>query len=286
MHICYRRGGGFVFAVLQILEREKDFFSIVRERFNPTKPVISSIAVRSGAPFFTVTVKKTKNGVPWQSVKTMCGRLSQRLLVAGDEALPDGYGMDLFEPSALPAKLILNCAVEAFSRCEAQAARLSVCIVDRKGVLSNIIDGLVMHASTIKIVTDKLSLYSLTASDIMERFGATLIIDDNISLAKNCTAVITTDISLLEGSERGVIFAPQCRHNTGYHNVVTGERIVMPEEYVRLNPEGLSPLIFASALHELCGVAVLEKSSFERILLNSSPVSIFEIARLLAREAG
>lgn len=275
-----------MFAVLQILEREKDIFSIIRERLNPSKPAISSKAVRSGAPFFTVTVKKNKNGVPWQCVKTMCGRLSQRLLVVGDEVLPDGYGMDLFEPTVLPAKLILNCAVEAFSRCEAQAAKLSVCIVDRKGVLSSIIDGLVMHAATIKIVTDKSSLYALTASDIMERFGATLIIDDNISLAKDCTAVITTDISLLEGSEKGVIFAPSCRRNTAYHNVVTGDGIVMPEEYVRIKPEGISPLIFACALHELSGVAVLERSCFERIFLNSSPVSIFKIARLLAREEG
>ncbi len=283
--IYVTEGAGFVFAVLQILEKEKDVFSIVREKFNPTKPVISSVAVRSGAPFFVVTVKKTKYGVPWQTVKTVCGRLSQRLLLPEGLTLPDGYGMDSFEPAVLPAKLILNCAAEAFSRCETEASRLSICIVDRKGVLPHIIDSLIMHAATIKIVTDKLSVYSMAAADIMERYGATLIIDDSIGLAQNCTAVITTDISQLSGSEKGLIFAPQCRHRADFKNVVTGEGIAMPEEYLRLIPEGVNPLLFASALHELCGVAVLEKAAFQKYLLNSAPASIFDISKLITHIA-
>ncbi|HZJ78380.1 MAG TPA: hypothetical protein VFD52_06260 [Clostridia bacterium] len=272
-----------MFAVLYVLERDKDWLAAFRERFKPAQPVIYSVGVKSGAPFFKVKVKETRNGIPWQSVKSICGRLSQKLLLTKDIQLPEKYDMDVFVPEVLPARLIFNCAAETLSRCAAKTSQLSVCIVDKKGVLSQFIDNIVMYATTIKIVTKDVCSYSIVASEIMDKFGATLIIDDNIKLAQDCTVVITTDISMLSGKEEGIIFAPSNTCEGSFKNVVSGEGVNMPTEYQELLPEGIEPLLFASALHELCGVDTLGNCYFQKLMIDLTPSNTYDVAKLISK---
>lgn len=60
-----------MFAVLKLLPREKGLRARIRERFEKNEPTVTQIAVKSGAPFFSVEMHMGRDGADWMTIASV-----------------------------------------------------------------------------------------------------------------------------------------------------------------------------------------------------------------------
>ncbi|MCL2507664.1 MAG: hypothetical protein FWF05_00665 [Oscillospiraceae bacterium] len=252
-----------MFVILQIGERKKDVLSRLKERFSPEEPGLSKIAVRNGAPFFILRVRRRKDGVPWAEVKSAAGKGAARMLYTSDDRPPESMKLRAFEPDRLPFWGIWNSAAGLLKNSGVNPPELRLGIVDCEGELCGELSRAVMLASVVRVVTRKTRLYEAAAEKMMERYGASVLVGSDEAFVENCNFVVRKEGLAIGGH--------------GSSCAVTGSGFELPAEYAGLRPENVDETLFACALYECCGVRALGKQPFENLFWNGTKESQPEI---------
>lgn len=157
-----------MFSVLCINERQKG----LRKRQEKIEAI--QTPVKGGAPFRIINVTPGKKGINWYRIACQAGCASRNMI------FPDGFefqGNDYisrYVPDTLPLLILLNTAAAKLGK--DTAAKRKILVVDKKGVLANYTDRIILCASKIKIVTDNPERYYKPSLDLMEHYGASPII--------------------------------------------------------------------------------------------------------------
>lgn len=246
-----------MFVVLQPEERENTLLSRIADYLHPFEPQLIPIAVKGGAPFFIMNcpVKKgcgadISDTVSWQKIAASVGRCASRMLIPSWIEIPCDCGISRFVPKYLPHRIALNSAAAKLRSCQLSPAEITVGIADSLGILAGDIEQLVMLASTIIVVSNRRSKYEEVAVTIMEKYGAAIVIADDLSALSECNFIVTTDDRMIPPGTNCTVLCAQT-DNPQFIHITDAE---LPFEYQKMLPYGIDALQFASALYELCGV--------------------------------
>ncbi len=285
-----------MFACLQPLPKENAPLARLRQWRNPMPPQMIRVNPPTGAPFFRLEVQQGRDGIPWNAVEQAAGRLRTRMLfpegvnpppqpatAAGKKSAATEPGIRPFEPKRLPALLALRAAQQVLRRCETPARHLSVALVDPRGLFTRSLEPLVPLVGNLRVYCPDFSLYRAAAALLLERYGMTLILSDSLGCFAQCDVVVAPELRLFTGRERGLIFTPDQDTPLPNCRVVLGVNPQLPKAAAALRPAGIDPLLFASALFELCAVKECEHLQFQAFCLplREESFSIADLASLL-----
>ena len=226
-----------MFCTVTVLPREKK--GLFRCRRCSVEAV--QTAVRGGAPFLRLTVTPGKKGVDWSLAEQAAGRSGRFALLPDGIEWPADCRLRRFVPEVLPLKIMLNTAAQALRDGKEQGR--SLLIRDENAVLSPYIDCVVPCASRLKVQTERPELYYEAAARVMERFGAAVAVSPMDAAAEAVDAAVTNEP------------VPNARVNFAAQRLLGGQiPFTVPEEYLRLCPEQIDPLLFLCALYECGGV--------------------------------
>lgn len=252
-----------MFGILKIEDRKKGFINSLRYALNKPEPMLQKITVKNGAPFFVLTVTKNKSGgVDYQEIYKILGRCAKRIVVSRDTDIDETDSIGLFRPEILPHLMLFNSGIKlAGNYVKAQSGnKLTAVVIDKNGVLNERIIPLVKLFNNIKIVTAKPQNYESVSEKILDEWGLPLLITDNEASASVCDFILSPFKS--ENAVLSDCIAVK-NQESGSLTRFTGEGVTLPAEYSELIPENVDPLIFSSALFELCGVTSLSTLCFD-----------------------
>ena len=262
-------------------------------------PALVRVDPPAGAPFFRLEVPVRRGrALPFAAMEQAAGRLRTRML------FPEGItppptpvarsaaqsqlepGLRAFQPKRLPLLLCLRAAQHALRTAGVPARELRVTVVDTKGALSHAMELLVPLAGSLRVYTPDFSLYRAAAARLLHRYGATLILSDSAGCFAQSHVVVADDLRLFTGREQGLIFTPDTETSLQGCRVVRCHLPQLPEAYAKLCPAGIDPLLFASALYELCGVKEMERLRFGHYAFDgvSQSYTAQDLARILEKD--
>lgn len=257
--------GVFMFGVLKIEERKTGLINRIKYIFNKPQPLLEKVTVKNGAPFFAVTIFENTDGtIDYNEIYRILGRCAKRLVISRDTDFTETRDVGLFRPSLLPYLLLFNSGVKLSKKYteEQQTNKLTLGIIDLDGILKERIIPLVQIFANIKIITDNPLNFEPVCDKILSEWGLPIIITDNENGVADCDFILSPFI--IPNS----VFSNCCAIRNSENGALTrfsGEGVTLPPEYSQLIPENTDPLIFASALFELCGVNSLSDMSFDKM---------------------
>lgn len=271
-----------MFAALIIRPQSNKFLKRKFQNIFPKKTEVLQTAVRNGAPFFTVIVSRKKGEIPWEDIEFYVGNCAERMLLPEGVLSPENSRIKVFEPQVLPKRVLFNTACELFSRSKRNPVGRTITLIDENGAMVHEVYRLVPFASAVRVVTQKGELYDRVSQEIMERFGATILIADSVSGAADSNFIIAPEgipDSFLPSGKCAVISGRE-QPSRGFISV-TCKNMNLQEHYRRVVPRGIDSDIFAAALFEKCGVASLAGLTYTRLHLFGADTTLCGAAKML-----
>lgn len=272
-----------MFAVLNIRPKSEKLYKRMWEYAFPKKTEILQTAVRNGAPFFTVCVSRVRGEIPWDDVAFYSGNCAERMLLPKGVIPPANSKVKAFVPKFLPQRVLFNTACELLARSEQSPVGKTITLIDNNAVLTREVNRLVPFGSAVRVVTNKTEDYELYSEKIMEDFGATLLLTDNIDSAADSNIIISPE-GLPEEilpSKTCIVFSGKQQPSQGFVSV-TGKDVNLQPCYRRIVPHGIDNDMFAAALFEKCGVISLGTLTYTRIHLYGTDTTLCGAAKMLA----
>ncbi len=214
---------------------------------------VTQTAVKGGAPFLRLTVTPSAKGIDWALAERAVGRNGSFALLTDGIEPPHGCQIRRFVPEILPLKIMLNTAAKQLK--DEQAPGRSLLIRDEKAVLAAYVDRIALCASQIRVQTEQPQAYYEASARLMERFGAA------ISVCPISSETEPFDAAVANQPVRSA------KVNYDVQSLLDGKiPFTVPEEYLRLCPEQIDPLLFLCALYECSGVRAVGELTAEEEL--------------------
>lgn len=250
--------GVFMFTVLKIVEPlEKNRFFCFRRR-KKQMPLLSHVAVRGGAFFYTLTLYADKHGdVDFSAVSEMC--LRRVIPVEGTE-LPERCPVKLYIPSVFSLTVFLHSAVGLLQRAEDDPRTRTIGIVDPQARLQHGVEYFIPYAKTIRVFTDFPEKYDAACEMLVKAWGVAPIVSQNNAALNTCDYVFSP-FQKGTGAVQGTV-----RVRQGGNTILAGNTVLLPPEIEKRRPAGTDPLLFAAALYELCNLREMQDLVYDRFV--------------------
>lgn len=195
--------------------------------------------------------------VPWDKIRTVVGRNVQ-FLVEEDVSVP--ADILLFHGNAL----VVNAFRTQFKSHLKSLSMPRLTVVDYQGELVSEIANYFAYATQIRVVSDKIELYTAHASTILRQTGASLLVSSDIHSAMD------SDVLFAPRGIRGTFFAPQTMQVFSlFPDGIQGGVLFYPKFFqcdgALLDdiPAKMSETLFLCALYELGHAKSLEKINLD-----------------------
>ncbi len=212
---------------------------------------VNNTAVIGGAPFRHIRVFPGRKGIDWKGVERAAGCAAESIITQVDTVLPKGTYLKRFEADTLPLLLMLNTAAGRLDRGE-NAKKRTLLIIDENAVLPQYIERIVLCAYKIRIVTSKPEKYYSACAHLLENYGASPIVCSSTKGNESFDVCIAEN----EYEYAKINFTADKTGAQGY-------MCKIPDEYLRLCPDGVDAFLFLCALFECGGVSVIGNLSLE-----------------------
>ena len=214
-------------------------------------PLLSRVAVRGGAFFYTLTLYADKHGeVDFSAVPEMC--LRRVIPVEGTE-LPEKCPVKLYRPSVFPLTVLLK-------RAEDDPRTRTIGIVDPKARLQHGVEHFIPYAKTIRVFTEMPEKYDAVCEMLVKAWGVAPVVSNNPTSIQSCDYVFAP-FQNIENVRQGIV-----RVRQGGNTFLSGNTVLLPPEIEMRRPAGTDPLLFAAALYELCNVKEIETLTYDRFV--------------------
>lgn len=235
-----------MFTIVQVLPAET--LPLFRRWFaKPPQPSVEKVAVRGGAFFYKVSVHAAKSGLTdFSFLPAAVGIAAQRILFCGEMCPQLPPPLQLYTPRIFPNLLFMNTVCAFLSENRTQFPNCSVGIYDADAHLQSAMLGLVPFVKSIRIFCEDPLQYESLQAEILESAGLSVVVCDTKSVLNGCDIVLYP----FETTADGKIGTLTVFH--GGKTVLTGEGLLLPQEYAARCPAGTDTLLYASALYECC----------------------------------
>lgn len=224
--------------------------------------------------------------VPWEEITELAGREGRRLLCSRLLPLPPGSSLFRFVPRRYGTRMAQNAALGVLERARILPGRLEIALYDPCARYPVLAEQLLFYTSRLHVVTGNSVGYRECERELMEEYGASLLLEEDANRLARCAVVVAPDriVTPLPASSRSLVFtgAPPAAQTGG---VVFGDyQVSMPEEYKPLCPKELGETYLLAALYELCGRDELGYLTPDACLCAGKSHTIAQLAEILLRQ--
>lgn len=238
--------------VLNVMEQEPDgFFQRVSSLFHKNP----AYAVEKSA--FGVTVREirccmTGSRLPWRTIKKLAGMSRFELLCREDCLPPPDTGIVRYKPPESQPLQALNAAVSVVRQSNADPQKLRIGLYDPLGQHGGMLKKTVPLAAEVRVATQKPVLYQAAAEEIMQRFGASVLVEGGLRLLEDCPIIIAPGKieELLPAPSSALVFTGEKPAVPVQGIVLTSYAKRLPGKLAELCPYCIDKLYFSSALYE------------------------------------
>lgn len=146
---------------------------------------------RVGADFCTLTVDSRKP-INWCRISAAMGK-DEKLLVPRGISVPAGVPLTSPDGERIRHRMIADGAVSVLEDAAGHGAELSVLVIDKSAVYSDLIPATARCAHTLTVMTDRADLYEQTVSETIQNDGAAVMLTDDVSDVSKCDMIIAPD---------------------------------------------------------------------------------------------
>lgn len=238
----------------------------IKEFFKPAKPTSELIRLKNGAFFFKIDMPLRKGGINWSELETMSNAYADRLLLPCDLTPPPSVKIKRIKAAKLITPAVLNSCAILFEIKNCFFDEIAV--IDKTGEAANKVKDLVKFCKLLCVITDNPNAYFNVSDEILDEYGAAILISDTPVLKGEHCAVIAPH------GVFGYTLPANATVITG-HNVTKVSQpkhlrcatLELEPDYLSLLPEGISQNDFACALYEYAAVRD-EKNTRYKTMLN------------------
>lgn len=199
-----------------------------------------------------IIYNKYKEKVLWDKIGRQAGYEKKALLCSQDIELPKHLGFKRYNSKKLNERMSENAAFEALERLKLPRGTLKIGVYDPKGTRSDIVEALLKYTAMLTVVTDDIQYYLTVLDDIMDRCGASFIVQKNLNYLAECTVVVAPEKILrrIPLKSSAIVFTGH-RPAVGLQGLVFDDfTICLPSQYKELKPSSISDEYFAGALYD------------------------------------
>lgn len=265
-----------MFTVIKFLPEEKSIRGRIKSALGQDIIRKNYVCKKGFSPFLVCEVKILKKGIDWNRISASLNESEKTLLFNKDYLPPACLGFKTFNGNNLETMLMYKFFTEVMQEIK-NRGKINVSFYDRKGVLCNYLEKIIMFVSQITVYTDEIRQYFFSSQKIMEEYGATVKIRD-YDEKSNDEFIMADKYDYLKMGEARLAFCGNA--DIIYDNVVSGKGITLGEDIMSVKPDFVESLSFAAALYELNGAKMLLNESFSKIMLFGKDVSLRDIRDL------
>lgn len=229
---------------------------------------------------FCLLQVKNKKKVNWAKIEKILGDTKTRTIFADTIYPPCNNNLSVVDDTSYSHLITLNALTEILDYHKEYLENKTVILVDVFCKYQDYADVLLKYFSTLKIVTNKVSLYNDYKDNKFYECGAVIIISSSM--------VKLTHSTVLFVSPDGIIFP--CMTNQ-HIPIITIKPLIrqidspvyhsfeseISDELLKIIPLGVSTHFFQAALYEYCGMRSLSNSKIKFGFFNNYKKSIKEI---------
>lgn len=236
-----------MFVIIDLSDERQRRFEKYRKHIIETK----RCDILGGAPFFVA--RGHRRYVDFAELKKIIKRCGTAIFKDG--YIPDGFEKYSFVPSVLPLRMLVNSAVDFF-RENPSAGRITVSIVDEYATAHKEVKMLSQYVRFVRVITKRPDLYSSVERDAYNSFGAVLLIEKNISAAKDSNLLIALNDGIFVPKE--VEMAVVYSQKEYYENVFSVKNSSFLPVGFEKETDGTDKYQFFCGLFETCGYKIRE----------------------------
>lgn len=234
-----------MFAVLNFYEDKKGISSL----FSGDKITSHRHLLDNDEVFFTVDIKKRRGKIPWKKLEKCLGILSQDVLLPKEITIPQNINITKFSPEKYNLILFFSSAAKHI-RANKQIFG-SLCVYDQKGLFLPFVESLITSFSVIKIISPFLDEYEKLSEELLDKYGASLLITKNGKLCGDI--IISPQSNLVDLTFSGTLYTISGRRLLS-GRVLCPQKLILPNKITELCPENIDEIDFAGALYEKCAI--------------------------------
>ncbi len=256
-----------MFATVECKDAPNGLRGFVRDIFTLPEIELRKVKIPSGEWFYRVIVTEYRGQIPVEETVERVKRLKKGVIFEVNFPCDERTQALEFEPSELPAQLLFNSAVNYIKELKPEPLESSLTVFDPSGFYCKKLHLLVPFFARIKVYTNEVTLYGVTAERLMADYGLSLALCDRFTgSVPDSTVIICPDEVPFCNFYKGILFT-NAEENPPCGACFRGSGVDLPGEYELLRPEGIGKMHFAAALYEKGGVRSLGELSFRKLRL-------------------
>lgn len=254
-----------MFATVEFFEREDGLKHRFRNLFIKEKIITERIPLPENEYFYKLKVPAHKGRIPYDKIRKIASGVNDGLIFPESFIPPEEEGMKLYSPKYFKEMMLFNSAVFMLEKSVFEPTQTVITLIDKKGVLAGEISRLVKYAAEIRVVTDNTRPYEIVSRKILEQCGLSILVSSMLSSISREGIIISPKISEIPLSFKGIVITGE-RRFLPFARVLTGTGISTDEFYRSLCPLNIPEREFLSALCEVCFIASLRKTRYEKLV--------------------
>lgn len=237
-----------IFAVLHLQSDEK-YKGIGRflSDHGLLRPKVRTVQAPFGS-FFVIEAVPSRKGVVWHKVAKTAGGEAARLLLPCGVRPPSGCGIKGYSDEEFRRRLLVNFVLELLKE-GSRHRKLEVTLVDVAGQCTGVAAELIEQADCLRVLTLRPRRYDTCCAYCIQKYGAAPMIGEDPDVMRTASLILAPYGFLqtcLPPMDK-MVFA-QGSGRIGM--MVPPEAVVLPKRYLEYMPTGISPSLFAAALHD------------------------------------
>ena len=232
---------------------DADRVNIVKRIFRrilPNPPKVEKVYVE-GITLKKITYKKRNDKIAWKKIANIVKEDSKYVLCSENVRVPITYGIQRFASNKLSRRLCENAAISVIENINVKPSDIAISLYDPRAAYSDLLDILLQYSAQIRVVSNNINFYEEESARLMEEYGVTVLITDNILSLDNSDIMIAPDkirINLGLSKNTFVFTAEEPGVDLGC-NIISKYRINTPIKYKSLIPDYIEDEYLLSYLY-------------------------------------
>lgn len=272
-----------MFIAIQLHAPESAFWQRLYRRFFPREVEIEKVNIMDNAYFLKMQVYPDAHGIPWNEIRLIAGRESQRIVFPEGVNPPKGSGLSLYRPMIFPQSVMLATLQSLLKKSGVDSKSLAITVLDPKGEFPRAIKALIRYASVIRVVTQNLPVYEKISQWAEEEYDASVVVTSELD--PDCAAPIIFAPYGVSGEDvlpaQAIVFAYGEPAALNQENMLVPTWLSLPEKIIQVLPPGFDPMLFASAAYERCGLLSLGRLRYASFQWGGAEIGFYDVVRMI-----
>ena len=260
-----------MFICMQIKDyKQLTAYNKIRFRLGRYSPSILQVT-EENFQYCLVEVVSRDGQINFEQIYNISPRLGKFVVMPRGVEPPDTSKVHRHRAARLLEQVGLAAAVAACDTSQIPLARRSIGLIDEEGIYSSFAEKMIKHLPTVKVYTQNPGRYEDVREQMMDIYGAPLLVDDRPDFLRGCdlvyapASIINTPPTTASGGPPIFLANPEqaAQYQSGVYAIGS---LKVPEEISDLVPRNIDPVDFLDAAYLYCGYKELENIQINEIL--------------------